>query len=133
MSLLTHLKQQAQHLKTELVALYYVARDPSTPWYARLLIAAIVAYALSPIDLIPDFIPVLGYVDDLILLPLAIMLVIKLISADVLEKNRARARQSATHLQHRSWIAAIVIILIWLSLAILCGWWLSTYLKINAA
>lgn len=79
MNLFTKIKQYAQHLKSEIYALYFAARDPRTPWYAKLIVASIVAYALSPIDLIPDFVPILGYLDDLILLPLGIALAIKLI------------------------------------------------------
>ena len=74
MALLAELKQRAHHLKAETFALYLAARDPRTPWYAKLLVAGIVAYAVSPIDLIPDFVPVLGYLDDLILIPAGIAL-----------------------------------------------------------
>ena len=76
MALLAELKQGAHHLKAETFALYLAARDPRTPWYAKLLVAGIVAYAVSPIDLIPDFVPVLGYLDDLIMIPAAIALAI---------------------------------------------------------
>ena len=76
MAYLAELKKRARHLKTETFALYLAARDPRTPWYAKLLVASIVAYALSPIDLIPDFIPVIGYLDDLILIPFLINLAI---------------------------------------------------------
>ena len=84
MALLAELKQRARHLKAETFALYLAARDPGTPWYAKLLVAGIVAYAFSPLDLIPDFVPVLGYLDDLILIPLGIALAIKLIPHSVL-------------------------------------------------
>ena len=76
------LRDRAKKLKTETRALYLAGRDPRTPWYARLLAAVVVAYALSPIDLIPDFIPVLGYLDDLVLVPLGIALAIKMIPAE---------------------------------------------------
>lgn len=79
MALLAELKERARHLKAETFALYLAARDPRTPWYAKLIVADIVAYAFSPIDLIPDFVPVLGYLDDLILVPMGIALAIKLI------------------------------------------------------
>ena len=84
-------------LRDETYALYVASRDPRTPWYAKLLVAAIVAYALSPIDLIPDFIPVLGQLDDLLLLPLGIALAIRLVPRAVLEEGRAEAaRRFAT-------------------------------------
>ena len=88
------LKHLARTCKVEARALALVARDPRTPWYAKLLVAGIVAYALSPIDLIPDFIPVLGVLDDLILIPMGILLAIRLVPADVLADCRARAGQS---------------------------------------
>lgn len=117
--MLDSLKQQAQRLKLETYALYLAARDPGTPWLARLLVAAIVAYALSPIDLIPDFIPLLGYLDDLILLPLAMLLAIRMIPADVMAECRERA-QRITAAKTSGWPVALVVILIWL----LLGMWL---------
>ena len=83
---LENLKDRAQILKIETYALYLAARDPRTPWYAKLLVTGVAAYALSPIDLIPDFIPILGYLDDLILVPLGIALAIKLIPRTILEE-----------------------------------------------
>ena len=114
------LKRWAALLKGELLTVFYAARDPEAPWLARLVAIAVAAYALSPIDLIPDFIPVLGYVDDLILLPAAIYLALKLIPREVLEDGRARAvewidaRPPATLARY---IAAGIIVLIWLTLA----------------
>jgi len=107
------LKQRAKSLKGELTAIYLAARDPRTPWYAKAMIACVVAYAVSPIDLIPDFIPVLGYLDDLVLLPLGIHLAVKLIPAAVLADARLRAAGSPTMLptQHS---AALAIIVVWL-------------------
>ena len=90
MALLDELKKRARHLKAETFALYLAARDPRTPWYAKLLVAGIVAYAFSPIDLIPDFVPVFGYLDDLILLPMGITLAIKLVPNSVLAECRAQ-------------------------------------------
>src|SRR5215813_10664131 len=87
------LKRRIDDLRSETLALYLAARHPSTPWYAKLVVAAIVAYALSPIDLIPDFVPVLGYVDDLLLIPIGIALAVKLIPAPVLLECRARVRE----------------------------------------
>ncbi len=100
-------------LKQEVVAIAIAARDPRTPPAVRLLIFAIVAYAVSPIDLIPDFIPVLGLLDDLVLLPFALMLAVRLIPAEVLLESRARAAGRLPP----SRAAAVVIVLIWLALA----------------
>src|SRR5437879_7221998 len=91
MTLLQTLKRRARELKRETHVLYLVVRDPRTPWYARAIAAAVVAYALSPIDLIPDFIPVIGYLDDLIVVPLGIALVVKLIPAPVMADCRSQA------------------------------------------
>jgi len=123
MTLLTELKQRSRHLKAETFALYLAARDPRTPWYAKLLVAGIVAYAFSPIDLIPDFVPVLGYLDDLILIPMGIALAIKLVPDSVLAECRARANEIIQNGQPVSRAAGAVIIIIWLALAALCIVW----------
>lgn len=123
MSFLSNLKQRAQLLKAETFTLYLAARDPRTPWYAKLIVAGIVAYAFSPIDLIPDFIPVIGYLDDLILIPLGIALAIKLIPEQVLLESRARAQKTLQNGRPVSRLAAAVIILIWMGLAALCSLW----------
>src|SRR4029453_7133521 len=94
MALLDKLKQRARHLKAETFALYLAARDPRTPWYVKFLVGGIVAYAYSPIDLIPDFVPVLGYLDDLILLPLGIAWAIQLVPPAVLVEGRARVQEA---------------------------------------
>jgi len=112
-------RRRTRELKTETYALYLACRDPRTPWYATFLAACIVAYALSPIDLIPDVIPVLGYLDDLILLPLGIALVIKLIPPPVMSDCRARAREVLAEGLPVSRTAGAVIIAIWLLLAAL--------------
>jgi uncharacterized membrane protein YkvA (DUF1232 family) len=95
-------------------ALYLAARDPRVPWYAKAVVALVAGYALSPIDLIPDFIPVLGYLDDLLLLPLGIALAIRLIPADVWRDCLARADTLQTGREPRNWIAAALIIAVWL-------------------
>lgn len=118
------LKQRAGNFKAETYALYLSARDPRTPWYAKLLVIAIVAYALSPIDLIPDFIPVIGYLDDLVLVPLGIYLAIKMIPKPVLEDCRARAQKTIQNVKIVSRVAGAVIIIIWVLLAALCTVWL---------
>lgn len=121
--MLAELKQRARHLKSETFALYLAARDPRTPWYAKLLVAGIVAYAFSPIDLIPDFVPVLGYLDDLILIPLGITLAIKMVPHSVLAECRARAQETMQNGKPVSRVAGIVIIVIWLLLAALFAVW----------
>ena len=112
----------ARTLKRDVHAVYLAARDPQTPWYVKALAFAVAAYALSPIDLIPDFIPVLGYVDDLVIVPLGIALVIRLIPADVMEKHRALAALAQERPVSRA--AAIVIVLAWIASGMLIGWWL---------
>ncbi|MBL8428564.1 MAG: DUF1232 domain-containing protein [Dechloromonas sp.] len=123
MAVLAKLNQRARHLKAETFALYLAARDARTPWHAKLLVAIIVAYAFSPIDLIPDFIPVLGYLDDLILIPLGIALAIKLVPDHVLAECRARAQETIQTGKPVSRIAGAVIIVIWLVLATICIMW----------
>ena len=126
-TLLIQLKDKARALKRETTALWFALRDPRTPWPARMVGALVVAYALSPIDLIPDFIPVLGLLDDLILLPLGIALCVRLIPADVFEDARRRAIDAERRPANR--IAAVVIVLIWISLAVACGLW--AWRKVN--
>ncbi len=112
-------KQRARQLKAETYALYLAYRDPRTPWYARVFTAIVVGYAFSPIDLIPDFIPVLGYVDDLVLVPLGIWLALKLIPPEVMAESRARAQESLANGKPVNRAAAVVIVAIWLLLAVL--------------
>lgn len=116
MKRLQRLRERAESLKNEIVALSLALKDRRTPLLAKILIGISVSYALSPIDLIPDFIPVLGYVDDLILLPGLIALAIKMIPKEVLEDCRARARESQLN-KKTGWIAAAVILSIWILLA----------------
>ncbi len=122
---LQRLKQRARRLEAEAYALYLAARHPGTPWRAKLLAAAIVAYVFSPIDLIPDFIPVLGYLDDLILVPLAMLLAIRWIPPLILAECRARAAQTLSADRPSGKIAAAVIIVLWLFflLLILYKWY----------
>src|SRR6185312_9500562 len=110
--MLDALKQWARSLKRDVVALWLAARDPRVPWYAKALAGAVAAYALSPIDLIPDFIPVLGYLDDLLIVPAGIFLAVRLIPPDVLAELRQRAEQQAA--RPRSLVAMGVIVAIWL-------------------
>jgi uncharacterized membrane protein YkvA (DUF1232 family) len=102
--------------------LWRAARDPRTPWYARWLALAVVGYALSPIDLIPDFIPVLGYLDDLLLVPLGIWLVLRLVPPQVMAEHRAAAERAPA--RRKSLVAATIIVALWSGLALVLGWWL---------
>ena len=106
-------KEKASQLKTEIYTLYWCLREERVPWYVKVFLVVIVAYALSPIDLIPDFIPVLGYIDDLIILPAGIYLTIKMIPREVLEECRQKAKSEPIAGKSR-WIAAAVIILVWM-------------------
>ena len=121
-------KQRASQLKQEVHALALACKDPRVPWYAKLLAVCIVAYALSPIDLIPDFIPVLGYLDDLILIPLGIYLLLKLIPPEVLAESRSRAKAAADLKSPTRWLAAGVIIAIWIIVAL---WFLTWTLQLS--
>ena len=103
-----------QRLKREVYALYLAVRDPGTPWYAKLLGVAVVGYALSPIDLIPDFIPVLGLLDDLILVPAGIALVLRMVPAEVMARCRERARAELSGKRLVSRTAMCLIILVWI-------------------
>jgi uncharacterized membrane protein YkvA (DUF1232 family) len=114
------LKTWARMLIRDVHAVYLAARDPRVPWYARILAIAVAGYALSPIDLIPDFIPVIGYTDDLIIVPLGIWLVVSLIPEEVMMEYRAKAIEAEQ--RPRSKIAAIVIIAIWIFAVAVLGW-----------
>ncbi len=107
-------KSKAQHLRNEVHAIYLACKDPRTPWYARVLGVFIIGYALSPIDLIPDFIPVLGYLDDLIIVPAGIALLIKIIPKEVIEESRKKVRSKASIAKPRNCVAGAIIILIWI-------------------
>ncbi len=117
-------KARAKQLKVEVYALYLAYRDPRTPWYARLFTALVVAYALSPIDLIPDFIPVIGYLDDLLIVPLGIILALRMIPPQVMAECRIRAQKTAEE-SHASLWGAVVIVVIWLLVVVLVAWWLA--------
>ena len=106
-------RERLRALRRESLVVYYAARDPRLPWHVRLLALAVAAYALSPIDLIPDFIPVFGYLDDLLLIPLGVALVVRLTPAPILAQARLRA--AATAARPVSRVAAIVIVLIWIA------------------
>lgn len=112
-------KKCAEQLKTEVYALYLAYKDPRTPLLARVFAAVVVAYAFSPIDLIPDFIPVLGYLDDLVLIPLGIFLALKMIPPEVMSECRIRAAREMAQGKPVNRVAALVIVLVWVGLAAL--------------
>ncbi len=116
-------QQKVRQLKKETYAIYIACKDPRVPWYARVFAGFVVAYAFSPIDLIPDIIPILGYLDDLILVPLGIMLVIKMIPPNVLAECREKAEDVISQGKPTSKIAAVVIVTIWLLLGVLAVVW----------
>jgi uncharacterized membrane protein YkvA (DUF1232 family) len=114
-----HLKKRAKDLKRETYALYLAYHDPRVPWYAKVICACTVGYALSPIDLIPDFIPVLGYLDDLIIVPAGLTLAIKLIPEEVMCEYRSKAEERMNRKGPRNYVAATIIVSIWLGLILL--------------
>jgi uncharacterized membrane protein YkvA (DUF1232 family) len=120
---LQSIRSRARQLKIELIALALAARHPSTPWYAKLIVAGCVAYALTPVDLIPDAIPVVGLIDDLIFIPLAIALAVRFIPAAVLADCRARSREieaRAPRLGRASWL---LIGAAWVAVVVLVAYW----------
>src|ERR1700757_1173362 len=118
--MLENWKQWARTIKRDAHAMYLASRDPRVPWYAKALAVAVAGYALSPIDLIPDFVPVLGYLDDVILVPLGIVLVIRLIPPEIMAEHRELA--AAAHERPVSGRAAVVIASIWAASILLCVW-----------
>jgi len=116
----------ARTIKRDVHAICLAARDPRVPWYAKAAAACVAAYALSPIDLIPDFIPVLGYLDELVLLPLGILLVVKLIPPEIMAEHRAAAAVAAA--RPRSSTRAVMVVAIWLAFAVGSGWLAYRYL-----
>lgn len=126
MTLNTSLKAWAKRIKRDGVTLWFAGKHPATPWYAKALGIFVVAYALSPIDLIPDFIPVLGYVDDVLLLPGLIWLTIKLLPAEVLNDSRAQADawMKIQSVKPSSYLGAALIILLWIAVGALLWIWL---------
>ncbi|MFB9980372.1 YkvA family protein [Mesorhizobium kowhaii] len=114
------LSEWARTIKRDVHALYLAARDPRTPWYAKALALCVAGYALSPIDLIPDFIPVIGYLDDVILVPLGVLAVIKMIPPEVMAEHREAAALAVDRPVSRS--AAVIIACIWIASVALAGW-----------
>jgi len=118
-------KQWAGFIKRDAVAVWIAGRDPRVPWYAKLIAAAVAAYALSPIDLIPDFVPVLGYLDDLVIVPAGILLVMRLIPVGLMDEFRAEAARRLERPTSR--IGAAGIVLLWLASLALTAWLVWRY------
>ncbi len=114
------LRRWASLVKRDVHAVYLAARDPRVPWYAKCVAVLVAAYALSPIDLIPDFIPVIGYLDDLVLLPLGVLLVIRLVPPGIMAEHRATAEKHNRLPQNR--IVAAIIIILWVAGIAFLGW-----------
>ena len=127
--MLQRLKAWASQLKSDILALWFCYRHPQTPFIAKVVAAAVVAYAFSPIDLIPDFIPVLGYLDDALLLPVGIWLAIRLIPPPVMAECRLEAERwlASRKPNPRNRAVAIIIILLWLALLWLAWRWISSW------
>jgi len=120
--LIAYLKNQAKQIKEQTLTVYFLARDPRCPILIRLLSLVIAAYALSPIDLIPDFIPILGYLDELIIIPVGLALVIRYSPKDLLEASRTKAQLISS--KPISYIAAFFVILLWL----IVGWYFMNWI-----
>ncbi|KPL58372.1 YkvA family protein [Rossellomorea vietnamensis] len=121
MNTLSKLKNYAKTVKQDLIVLYLSYKDPRTPLHAKMLAICVVAYAFSPIDLIPDFIPLIGYLDDLILVPIGIILTLKWIPSEVLEEKRKQARHMQKSDSPTNWFVGAVFILIWVLVAVWIG------------
>jgi uncharacterized membrane protein YkvA (DUF1232 family) len=118
--MLSRIKSWASGLRRDAHAIYLASRDPRVPWYAKALAISIAAYALSPIDLIPDFIPIIGYLDELILLPLGIWLVVSLMPPEIMVEYRAKADEAGQRPTSRAGMVAII--LLWIAGALVLGW-----------
>ena len=120
-NLFQKLKQKIDDLKVELLAVWFAYRDPRTPWYAKIWSAIVVGYAFSPIDLIPDFIPIIGYLDDAIIVPLGIMIAIKLIPKEVMIDTRIKAKEWIEQRKQKpqNKTMAVLIVLLWILLFLL--------------
>ncbi|UCI08230.1 YkvA family protein [Mesorhizobium sp. B1-1-8] len=119
MAVLDSAKQWARSVKRDVVALWLAARDPRVPWYAKAMAGAVAAYALSPIDLIPDFIPIVGYLDDLIIVPLGIMLAVRLVPAELMQEFRDEATRRA---RPPSKAGLVFIVAVWIAAAAALMW-----------
>ncbi|MBM7569089.1 YkvA family protein [Paenibacillus sacheonensis] len=128
-SLFNRLKTMAKKLKSNLMVMYFAYRDPRIPLFTKIAAICVVAYAFSPVDLIPDFIPILGYLDDLIIVPLGVYIALRLFPKEVLEEFRAKAEEQIKFGKPKNWIAGTFIIVIWFALAIWCAWYFYGLVK----
>jgi uncharacterized membrane protein YkvA (DUF1232 family) len=119
-------KQWARLVKRDTHAIYFAARDPRVPWYAKALAFCVAGYALSPIDLIPDFIPIVGYLDDVIIVPLGIVLIVKLIPPEIMAEHRSLAAAAQDRPVSRS--TAIVFVITWVVSALIAAWFCYQFL-----
>ena len=126
MNILQSLRSWAKRIKADAMTLWFACRNPRTPWHAKALGMFVVAYALSPIDLIPDFIPILGYLDDVLLLPILMWLTLRLLPADVLQECRVQAEEwiKTAADKPRSMSGAALVLVVWLAVALGIAWWL---------
>lgn len=129
MAVIDRWKQSARNLKAETYGLYLAYKHPRTPWYAKVFAGLVVAYAFSPVDLVPDFIPVLGYLDDLILIPLGVGLAVKMVPAWIMVECRTQAQLDMREGKPVHWLAAGIIVAVWVSLAVLCMLWLVDLIR----
>jgi len=118
---LDQVKAKAREIKRNIFVLYLAYKDPRVPWYAKLFALCVVAYAFSPIDLIPDFIPILGYLDDLIIVPLGITLALRLIPQEVIQDSRDKAEEIRKNGKPKNWVTGALFIAIWILLAVWIG------------
>jgi uncharacterized membrane protein YkvA (DUF1232 family) len=123
------LKKWARKLKTETYVLYYAYQDPRVPWYVKLLGAFVVAHTLSPIDLIPDFIPIIGYLDDLIITPLGLALAIKMIPEEVMLEARQKVETPMDEIPRAGRVGMIIVLCIWFLVAILIILWIMKMIR----
>jgi len=123
--MLQRLRDWGRALKRDVVAVWLASRDPRVPWYARVLAIAVAGYALSPIDLIPNFVPVLGYVDDAIVLPLGVLLMVRLIPREIMAEHRISATRLAD--LPRSRTVSLIIAVLWLSITVVSAWFAYGY------
>ena len=128
-SLFERIKIKAREIKAETFTLALAYKSPATPWYAKVFAAVVVAYAFSPIDLIPDFIPVLGYLDDIVLVPLGITLALKMIPEEALAEARLEAQEAFPDGKPKNWLVGAIIILIWVLLAALVIFWSVRWIR----
>ncbi|MFB9762526.1 YkvA family protein [Ectobacillus funiculus] len=129
LSIIQKLKTWAKNLKKQLLVLYLAYRDERVSWYAKLFTMLVVAYAFSPIDFIPDFIPILGYLDDVILVPLGVSLALKLIPKEVLEDCKKKVEERQTTSKPKNWVTGVIIIAIWILVFIWVGKLVLSYMN----